>query len=66
MPKLKTKRAAAKRFGFTGSGKIRRGQANHRHNFTDKPKQAKLRHRGTTLVADADEAMIKRMLPYGG
>jgi large subunit ribosomal protein L35 len=65
MPKLKTKRSAAKRFGFTGTGKVKRNQAFHRHNFTDKPKKAKLRHRGTTLVAKVDVAMVKRMLPYG-
>jgi len=66
MPKLKTKRSAAKRFGFTGSGKVTRNHAFHRHNFTDMPKKAKLRTRGTSIVADADVKMIKRMLPYGG
>lgn len=66
MPKMKTKRSAAKRFGFTGTGKIKRNHAYHRHNLTDKPKKAKLRHRGTTLLSPADVALVKRMLPYGG
>jgi large subunit ribosomal protein L35 len=66
MSKLKTKRAAAKRFSFTGTGKIKRNHAYHRHNFTDKPKKAKVRHRGTTLVAQPDVGLVKRMLPYGG
>jgi large subunit ribosomal protein L35 len=65
MPKLKTRRAAAKRFGFTGTGKVKRNHAYHRHNFTDMPKKAKVRTRGSTIVADADQKMIKRMLPYG-
>lgn len=65
MPKLKTKRSAAKRFSFTGTGKIKRKHAYHRHNFTDKPKSAKMRHRGTTLVDPVDTGLIRRMLPYG-
>ena len=66
MPKLKTKRSAAKRFGFTGTGKIKRNHAFHRHNFTDKPKKAKMRHRGTTILSHADAGLVRRMLPYGG
>lgn len=65
MPKLKTKRSAAKRFGFTGTGKVTRNHAFHRHNLTSKPKKAKVRHRGTTLVSAADVRLVKRMLPYG-
>jgi large subunit ribosomal protein L35 len=66
MSKLKTKRAAAKRFRFTGTGKIKRSHAYHRHNFTDKPKQAKMRHRKSTLLSAADAGMVRKMLPYGG
>lgn len=66
MPKLRTNRAAAKRFSFTGTGKLKRQHANHRHYLTGKPKKAKVRSRGTTLVAPEDVKMVKRMLPYGG
>ncbi len=66
MTKLKTKRAAAKRFSFTGSGKIKRGHASHRHNFTSQPKQAKMRHRKTGYVAAADAPLVRMMLPHGG
>jgi large subunit ribosomal protein L35 len=65
MPKLKTKRSAAKRFRFTGTGKAVRNHAYHRHNLTGKPKKAKVRHRGTTLVSAADVKLVKQMLPYG-
>lgn len=65
MTKLKTKRSAAKRFRFTGTGKVKRNHAYHRHQLTHKPKKAKVAHRGATIVADADVKMIKRMLPYG-
>jgi large subunit ribosomal protein L35 len=64
--KLKTRRSAAKRFRFTGTGKVVRNRAFHRHNLTDQPKSAKLRQRNRTLVAAADVRMVKRMLPYGG
>jgi large subunit ribosomal protein L35 len=65
MSKLKTKRAAAKRFRFTGTGKPVRNHAHHRHYLTNKSKQVKVGTRGSTLVAAADVRMVKRMLPYG-
>lgn len=64
--KLKTKRSAAKRFRFTGTGKVVRNHAYHRHNLTDQPKKTKVRLRKSVVVAPADVKMIKRMLPYGG
>jgi large subunit ribosomal protein L35 len=66
MPKLRTKRAAAKRFRFTGTGKVKRNHAYHRHNMTDQPKKAKVRARRSVVVAPADARLIRRMLPYGG
>ncbi len=65
MSKLKTKRAAAKRFRFTGSGKVMRNHAYHRHNLTGQPKKAKVEQRKSTEVSPADVKMIRRMLPYG-
>ena len=66
MSKLKTKRAAAKRFGFTGRGRIKRNHAYHRHQLTHKAKKVKRKQLGTTVVAAGDAKLIKRMLPYGG
>jgi large subunit ribosomal protein L35 len=65
MTKLKTKRSAAKRFRFTGTGKVKRNHAYHRHQLTHKAKKVKVGQRDSTIVADADKRMIKRMLPYG-
>ncbi|MEO1091839.1 MAG: 50S ribosomal protein L35 [Pseudomonadota bacterium] len=65
MSKLKTRRAAAKRFGFTGTGKIRRTKANHRHNLTHQAQKVKVQHRRSTIVADGDAVLIKKMLPHG-
>ena len=66
MSKLKTKRAAAKRFRFTGTGKILRNKAYHRHQLTHKSKKVKANQRGSVVVADGDAKLIKKMLPYGG
>jgi large subunit ribosomal protein L35 len=65
MTKLKTKRAAAKRFSFTATGKIKRGHANHRHNFTGQPKSAKMRHRKTGYLRPGDAVLVRLMLPHG-
>lgn len=62
MPKMKTHSSAKKRFKRTGSGKIKRFQAKTSHMMRNKSKKAKLRLRGATLVSDADEKRIKRML----
>ena len=37
MPKMKSKRSAAKRFSLTGTGKVKRAAAYHRHMMTGKP-----------------------------
>lgn len=65
MPKLKTKRGAAKRFNFTGGGEIKRSKAYCSHILTKKnPKRKRnLRHSG--LIDKADHKNIKRLLPYG-
>jgi large subunit ribosomal protein L35 len=65
MPKLKTKRSAAKRFSFTASGKIRRNQANRRHILTKKSRKRKRRLRGAAYVDAVDAPNVRRLLPYG-
>lgn len=65
MPKMKTKKSAAKRFSFTGTGKVKRNHAYHRHNLTHKPQSAKVGTRGTTIADPGDAKLIKLMLPYG-
>ncbi|MBK6563863.1 MAG: 50S ribosomal protein L35 [Saprospiraceae bacterium] len=62
MPKMKTHSSAKKRFSKTGSGKVKRFQANMRHMMRNKSNKAKTRLLGSTLVSDADEAKIKRLL----
>ena len=64
MPKLKTHRGAAKRFKKTGTGKFKRADAFKRHILTSKTTKSKRQKRGTEIVADADAAKLRLMLPY--
>jgi large subunit ribosomal protein L35 len=41
MPKMKTKRGAAKRFKLTGTGKVKRSRAYRRHLLTSKTRKVK-------------------------
>jgi large subunit ribosomal protein L35 len=65
MPKLKTRRGAAKRFTFTAKGKVKRRKGFLRHILTNKTTKQKRHLRRATLVDKADEKSIKRLLPYG-
>ncbi len=62
MPKMKTHSSAKKRFKVTGSGKIKRFQANASHLMRKKSKRAKLNLSGSTLVSKADVKRVKALL----
>ena len=64
MPKMKTKRGAAKRFKATGSGKIRRNRAYKSHILTKKSTKRKRRLRSPALVHAADEKRVRVLCPY--
>jgi large subunit ribosomal protein L35 len=61
---MKTRRGAAKRFKLTGTGKIRRSRAYHRHILTKMSSKRKRHLSQGDLVAAADERRILRQLPY--
>ena len=65
MPKLKTHKGAAKRFRLTGTGKVKRGHSHARHILTSKTAKRKRLLDIDGVVAEADEKLVKRMLPYG-
>ncbi len=65
VPKIKTRRGAAKRFKTTGSGKLRRNRAYHRHQLSAKTRKQKRRLRLSTEVAGADARAVRRLLPNG-
>ncbi|MCL1927416.1 MAG: 50S ribosomal protein L35 [Treponema sp.] len=64
--KMKTKKSAAKRFSFTGSGKVKYKKQNLRHILTKKSTKRKrnLRHAGI-LSEDNVPVIRKKLLPYG-
>jgi len=62
MPKMKTKRAAAKRFKLTGSGRLKRKRSMMNHFLNKKAPKRKRQLRKTSYVAPADEKRILRVL----
>jgi large subunit ribosomal protein L35 len=64
MPKMKTKRAAAKRVRVTGSGKLRRGKARLNHMMRGKPARRLRNLRKHDIVDESDKRRFKRLLPY--
>lgn len=64
MPKLKTRRAAAKRFRATGSGKIVRRKAYKNHLLEHKTTAHKQRLSKLVLVNERDAENVRLMLPY--
>ena len=62
MPKMKTRRGAAKRFKRTASGKIKRNKANASHILTKKSTKRKRQLRKGTILAAAERKRVQRML----
>lgn len=66
MPKLKTNRAASKRYKESANGKWKRTKANRRHLLANKSKRQKMTARVQDGIADKScEKTIKKLLPYG-
>lgn len=65
MPKMKTKKAAAKRFKITATGKLKHGVAGKRHRLISHNSKYIRQNRGTTDVSKADKARVMKYLPYG-
>ena len=62
MPKMKTRRGAAKRFTLTGSGKVKRNKAYHSHILTKKSSKRKRNLRQSEILKSADVKRVKKML----
>jgi large subunit ribosomal protein L35 len=65
MPKMKTKRSAAKRYRITGSGKVRYKKQNLRHILTKKSSKRKRRLRHSATLSSTETGRAKKLLPYG-
>ena len=64
MPKMKTKKAAAKRFKATGTGKLKRNKAYKSHILTKKSTKRKRNLRQATVCDHANVETMKKILPY--
>ena len=64
MPKIKTRRAAAKRFVPTGSGEFKRAKAFKSHILEHKSPARKRNLRKAALVHKTDKEHVAKMLPY--
>ena len=64
MPKMKTKKSAAKRFKKTGTGKLVRNKAYKSHILTKKTTKKKRELRQSAIIDATNEKQMKRILPY--
>jgi large subunit ribosomal protein L35 len=64
MPKMKTKKAVAKRFIVTGSGKVKCHHTNRSHRAFGKTTKQKRHLRKDAIVNSVSRDHIKRSLPY--
>ena len=59
---MKTRRGAAKRVKVTGSGRIKRNKANHRHMLIRRSNKAKRKMRQAGILKTGDAKLVKAML----
>ena len=64
MPKMKTKRAAAKRLKRSASGKLQRRAGWKRHLLEAKSPKRKRQLRRPKAIAEADQPRLDRLVPY--
>ncbi len=62
MPKMKSNRAAAKRYRVTGSGKVVRNKARKRHLLTSKTSKNKRQLGGSVVLEPGDAKRARRLL----
>jgi large subunit ribosomal protein L35 len=65
MPKIKTNRAAAKRFRKTGTGKYKFSKSHASHILTKKSRKRKRSLRQAQVVDKSNMKEIRRLLPNG-
>ncbi|MGR3511293.1 MAG: 50S ribosomal protein L35 [Paracoccaceae bacterium] len=64
MPKMKTKSSAKKRFKVTATGKVVSAQAGKRHGMIKRTKKFIRNARGTTVMSEPDQKIVKQFMPY--
>ena len=63
--KMKTKKAAAKRFRFSATGKVKFGHAGLRHLLSKKSNSKMLGIRAAGYMIDGDAKHVRKCMPYG-
>ena len=64
MPKMKTKRAAAKRFSVTANGKIKYKKMGMRKKLSKKSKRRKRVLNKPGMLSEAEHKNVKKLIPY--
>jgi large subunit ribosomal protein L35 len=64
MPKMKTRRSAAKRYTVTGSGKVRYKKQGLRHILTKKSSKRKRKLRHAAILSKVEAQRARTLLPY--
>ena len=64
MPKIKSHKAAQKRIGVTGSGKVIRVKSWRGHHLEIKSSRRTRRYAGKTLMGSEHAEQVRRLLPY--
>ncbi|MCK4541461.1 MAG: 50S ribosomal protein L35 [Spirochaetales bacterium] len=65
MPKMKTRKAAAKRYKLTASGKVKYKKQGLRHILTKKSTKRKRNLRHSGILSAAEQKKARKLLPYG-
>ncbi|MFQ5684425.1 MAG: 50S ribosomal protein L35 [Candidatus Binatia bacterium] len=64
MPKIKTRRGAAKRFRLTATGKVKRNKGFKSHLLSGKGRKRKRRLRKGALVSPSETKNVRKLVPY--
>ena len=65
MPKIKTRKSAAKRYALTGNGKVKYKKQGLRHILTKKSRKRKRKLRHSATLSAAEVKRAKQLIPYG-
>jgi large subunit ribosomal protein L35 len=65
VPKIKTRKSAAKRYSITGSGKVKYKKQGLRHILTKKSRKRKRRLGQAAILSSAEARRARQLVPYG-
>lgn len=65
MPKVKTRKSAAKRYSLTGTGKVKYKKQGLRHILTKKSRKRKRKLRHGATLSSSELKRARQLIPYG-